>query len=248
MGGKSPADEMADRILTASRNRVIEAVPDAVRQASKNTGLCTPEQADQIAAAMQAELRQPAQPERSPEVTRALAQIELDRQAAKDAGIYDARYERCLNTFGEMIIEAGDVDTVLEVIFRAMANQIAAENNLRLARANASADDQFDGQIIVWPESGLVLVPHSMDAHEVLDQLRAALGEDVTTHLQAVAAEYQDCPRCQNKMDLPGASRATPDREIKICGPCCSDEAMREAAGRPWPAVSEWPVSREDRA
>ncbi|MEW2610237.1 hypothetical protein AB0937_08505 [Streptomyces sp. NPDC047880] len=68
---------------------------------------------------------------------------------------------------------------------------------------------------------------------------------DVDAHLDAVAAEYPDCPRCRNKMDLPGKSRATPDREIEICGPCCSDEAMREAAGLPWPAVSEWPVARE---
>lgn len=68
---------------------------------------------------------------------------------------------------------------------------------------------------------------------------------DVDAHLDAVAAEYPDCPRCRNKMDLPGKSRATPDREIEICGPCCSDEAMREAAGLPWPAVSGWPVARE---
>ncbi|MFI0964654.1 hypothetical protein ACH4S8_25140 [Streptomyces sp. NPDC021080] len=160
-----------------SRGKVLAALPYAVRQAAENTGLCTPEQADQIAAAMAAELSQPAQPEQSPEVTRALAQIELDKQAAKDAGLWDAQYEKCLNTFGEMLIEANDVDTVLEAIFQAMANQIAAENNLRLARANASADDQFDGQIIVWPESGLVLVPHSMGAHEVLDQLRGHLAE-----------------------------------------------------------------------
>ncbi|MFE2300813.1 hypothetical protein ACFXAW_21820 [Streptomyces sp. NPDC059445] len=178
--GTSPADEMADRILTASRDKAIAAIPAAVRKAAKETGFCTPEQADQIAATMTAELSQPTQPEqpeRSPEVTRALAQIELDKQAAKDAGLWDAQYERVMNTFSEMIIEANDVDTVLEAIFQAMATQIATENNLRFARANASADVQLDGQIIVWPESGLVLVPHSMTAHEVLDQLRAHLSE-----------------------------------------------------------------------
>jgi hypothetical protein len=178
-GKESPADEMMERILTASRDKVVEALPEAVDQAMRKAlpEHYTPETAAAIAAGMTAELSQPAQPARSPEVTRALAQLELDKQAAKDAGLWDAQYERVLNTFGEMLIEANDVDTVLEVIFQAMANQIAAENNLRLARANASADDQFDGQIIVWPESGLVLVPHSMDAHEVLDQLRAHLGE-----------------------------------------------------------------------
>jgi len=168
---------MADRIFTASRDKAIAAIPDAVRKAAAETGFCTPEQADEIAATMTAELSQPAQPERSPEVTRALAQLELDKQAAKDAGRWDARHEKCLNTLGEMFIEADAVDPVLEAIFQVMANRIAAENNLRLARANASAEDQFDGQIIVWPESGLVLVPHSMTAHEVLDQLRAHLGE-----------------------------------------------------------------------
>ncbi|MFD5818103.1 hypothetical protein [Streptomyces sp. NPDC127038] len=156
------------------RDKVLAVLHDSVRQAAETTGLCTPEQADQIAAAMTAEL---SQPEQSPEVTRALAQIELDKQAAKDAGLWDAQYERVLSTFGEMLIEANDVDTVLEAIFQAMANQIAAENNLRLARANASADDQFGGQLIVWRESGLVLVPHSMSAHEALDQLRAHLAE-----------------------------------------------------------------------
>jgi hypothetical protein len=172
----SPADETADRSLVGNRAKVIEALPEAVDEAMRKAlpEHYTPEVAAAIAARTAAEL---SQPDRSPQVTRALAQIELDKQAAKDAGRWDARYEKCLNTFGEMVIEANDVDLVLEAIFQAMANQIAAENNLRLARANASADDQFDGQIIVWPESGLVLVPHSMTAHEVLDQLRAHLGE-----------------------------------------------------------------------
>ncbi|WP_285510972.1 hypothetical protein [Streptomyces sp. NBRC 14336] len=67
---------------------------------------------------------------------------------------------------------------------------------------------------------------------------------EIEEHLETVLSEYEDCPRCRNKMDLPGASRATEDREIQICGPCCSDEARREAAGLPWPAVAEWPVTR----
>ena len=62
--------------------------------------------------------------------------------------------------------------------------------------------------------------------------------------VRQTAAEYADCPRCRHKMDLPGRSRATSDRDVEICGPCCSDEATREAAGLPWPAVSEWPVTR----
>ncbi|MEV6752382.1 hypothetical protein [Streptomyces sp. NPDC051214] len=96
-----------------------------------------------------------------------------------------------------------------------------------------------------------IAMAESPDKAVMLLALRAMVNlyaEDIETALETVAAEYDDCPRCRNKMDLPGKSRATPDREIKICGPCCSDEAMREAAGRPWPAVAEWPVTRQARA
>jgi hypothetical protein len=177
--GTSPADEMADRILTASRDKVIEALPEVVDQAMRKTlpEHYTPETAAAIAAGMTAELSQPAQPERSPEVTRALAQIELDRQAAKDAGLYDARYEKCLNVLGEMFVEANDVDPVIDILVEAMVVGLAKEHGLRVARANESADDQLGGQIVVWRESGLVLLPHSMAALAALDQLRTALGE-----------------------------------------------------------------------
>lgn len=46
---------------------------------------------------------------------------------------------------------------------------------------------------------------------------------------------YIPCPRCDGVIEnhggvvMAGTSRATSDRDIEICGPCCSDEALREA-------------------
>lgn len=111
----------------------------------------------------------------NPKVTRALAQLERDKQAAKDAGLWDANYERMTNTLGEMFVEANDVDPVLEVCIGAMVTSIAQDHGLRLVRANESAE--LNGQIVVWRDSGLVILPHDMEALTALDQLRAALGE-----------------------------------------------------------------------
>jgi ATP-dependent DNA ligase len=117
------------------------------------------------------------EPTLNPEVTHALAHLEADKQAARDAGLWTPDYERVANTLAELFIEQNDVDSVLEAIFQAMANQIAAEHNLRMVRANESADEQMGGEIVVWRDSGLVILPHSMKAVDVLDQLRAALVE-----------------------------------------------------------------------
>ncbi|MCX4578149.1 hypothetical protein OHB41_34165 [Streptomyces sp. NBC_01571] len=172
---QSPSDEMTDRILTASRAKTLHAIPDAVRKAAAETGFCTPEQADQIAATMVAKLSQPAKPALTPDVERALAQIEIDKQTAKDAGLWDENYERVLNTLGDMFREANDVDSVLEVCIGAMVTAIAQDHGMRVVRANESADDQLHGQITVWPR--LVVLPHAITALDALDQLRGALDE-----------------------------------------------------------------------
>ncbi|MDX2679263.1 DUF6907 domain-containing protein [Streptomyces sp. NY05-11A] len=63
-GSTSPADEMTDRILAASRERVIAVLPAAVAQAMQTAipDTYTPELAAQIAQAMIAELQQAAAP------------------------------------------------------------------------------------------------------------------------------------------------------------------------------------------
>ncbi|MFF0136737.1 hypothetical protein ACFYRN_09850 [Streptomyces sp. NPDC005227] len=111
----------------------------------------------------------------NPKVTRALAQMELDKQAAKDAGLWDANYERMTNTLGKMFVEANDVDSVLEVCIGAIVTATAQDHGMRVVRANENA--KMDGEIIVWRDSGLVILPHGMEALTALDQLRAALGE-----------------------------------------------------------------------
>jgi hypothetical protein len=121
--------------------------------------------------------REHTEPQLTPEVTHALAHLEADKQAARDAGLWSESYERATNTLRELFIEANDVDTVLEAVFQGMANHLAAEHNLRMVRANESANDQMGGEIVVWWKSGLVILPHSMKAVDVLDQLRAALAE-----------------------------------------------------------------------
>lgn len=50
------------------------------------------------------------------------------------------------------------------------------------------------------------------------------------------------CPRCHHAAEYPGASRATDGRDIEICGPCCNDEAVREARGLPVQKMADWPV------
>lgn len=53
------------------------------------------------------------------------------------------------------------------------------------------------------------------------------------------------CPRCRaNNMQYPGGSRATADREIEVCGSCCSDEAWLSSKGKSVQKVAAWPVAR----
>lgn len=50
------------------------------------------------------------------------------------------------------------------------------------------------------------------------------------------------CPRCHGPMPHAGGSRATPEREIDVCGPCDGDEAYRESYGDGLQPVAAWPV------
>ncbi|MFD7001911.1 hypothetical protein ACFWA5_38075 [Streptomyces mirabilis] len=143
----------------------------AISTALESTGHPHPLLADTDGA------REHAEATLTPDVTRTLAHLEADKQAARDAGLWTPDYERVANTLAELFIEQNDVDSVLEAIFQAMANHLAAERNLRLVRANESANEQMGGEIVVWWESGLVILPHSMKAIDALDQLRAALAE-----------------------------------------------------------------------
>ncbi|GKQ37377.1 hypothetical protein [Streptomyces sp. A012304] len=65
---KSPGDEMTDRVLTASLERVIAALPSAVAEAMQSAlpERYTPELAAQFVEAMTAELRQAQKPEGYP--------------------------------------------------------------------------------------------------------------------------------------------------------------------------------------
>lgn len=51
------------------------------------------------------------------------------------------------------------------------------------------------------------------------------------------------CPRCAAPYDArqPAHSRVTLGRNIPICPPCGTDEAMRDAAGRAPIPPTEWP-------
>jgi len=51
------------------------------------------------------------------------------------------------------------------------------------------------------------------------------------------------CPRCHGPLELPGTSRVTIERTIRICGDCCTDEAVRDANGRSPVPPSEWPLA-----
>lgn len=53
------------------------------------------------------------------------------------------------------------------------------------------------------------------------------------------------CPRCSEAMDHPGGgSRMGVDRKPVICGPCCYDEAIRDASGDAPIPPPDWPVTR----
>lgn len=53
------------------------------------------------------------------------------------------------------------------------------------------------------------------------------------------------CPRCGELMgDLPPArSRMTIDRDIFVCSPCSTDEAVRDVAGLAPVEPSAWPIA-----
>ncbi|MBZ6250357.1 GIY-YIG nuclease family protein [Streptomyces olivaceus] len=156
-------------------------------------------------------------------------------------GAHDDHYLHGRESNGLEVFEGtGDnVECIFDIGFAALSSDDPDERRpvvyLRTWEANSQAE----------------LVAKVDEIRRVLDAtvaLGARVFADADAHLETVAAEYKDCPRCRNKMDLPGASRATPERDIEVCGPCCSDEADREAAGLPWPAVSEWPVARGAQA
>lgn len=54
------------------------------------------------------------------------------------------------------------------------------------------------------------------------------------------------CPRCHGPLtdgdDQGGASRAVPERDIDVCGPCATDEAAGQSAGLGIVLMAEWPV------
>lgn len=53
------------------------------------------------------------------------------------------------------------------------------------------------------------------------------------------------CPRCGGPLgERPARSRLTKDRDVRICTPCGTDEAVREENGRPPVPFGDWPTSR----
>ena len=55
------------------------------------------------------------------------------------------------------------------------------------------------------------------------------------------------CPRCHESYDerMSAGSRAVPERDIDVCGPCGSDEAGYDYNGGPLPSMADWPVRRK---
>ncbi|MEU5339339.1 hypothetical protein AB0H18_00535 [Streptomyces sp. NPDC020766] len=130
-----------------------------------------------------------AKPVVSPEVADALAQMDEQEQEAREAGLWDANYERMHVELAKMFREANTVQPVLDACFQAMCNSIAEEHGLRLTRASADASDQLGGKLLVWRESGIVILPHEMTPLDALDQLRAAVGETATPQGTPAAAK-----------------------------------------------------------
>ena len=68
--------------------------------------------------------------------------------------------------------------------------------------------------------------------------------------MSAMVEVFPICPRCLGPIPTaaspgayPGAaSRATDDRDIEICSPCGSDEAMRQARHGYVLPVATWPL------
>lgn len=61
------------------------------------------------------------------------------------------------------------------------------------------------------------------------------------------------CPRCRHDPiaafpgDRGGSSRLTLERDVRVCGACASDEALRDARGLPPVPLGEWPVHAGSR-
>lgn len=52
------------------------------------------------------------------------------------------------------------------------------------------------------------------------------------------------CPRCGGPLgERPARSRLTVDREVFICAPCGTEEAVREARGQAPVPFGEWPLN-----
>lgn len=52
------------------------------------------------------------------------------------------------------------------------------------------------------------------------------------------------CPRCGGPLgERPARSRLTTAREVFICTPCGTDEAVREAAGSTPVPFGDWPLT-----
>ncbi|AEM89022.1 hypothetical protein [Streptomyces violaceusniger] len=62
--------------------------------------------------------------------------------------------------------------------------------------------------------------------------------------------KQEECPRCEGPLrgfpeDIGASSRVTtPERDVRICGQCGTDEAVRDAAGFGPVPLDEWPVRR----
>ncbi|MFJ6645801.1 hypothetical protein ACIQPS_09080 [Streptomyces sp. NPDC091290] len=113
----------------------------------------------------------------SPRVARALTRLDEDTQAARQSGLWSPAYQRMADELARMFVEANEVDSVLDICFQAMCNRVAEQHNLRLVRAREDASGQLDGEIIVFREAGIVILPHGMSPLAALDQLRAAVDE-----------------------------------------------------------------------
>lgn len=58
-----------------------------------------------------------------------------------------------------------------------------------------------------------------------------------------MTADSSRCPRCAGPLGEPSArSRLTAERDVFICIPCGTDEAVRDAAGQPPVPFGEWPL------
>jgi uncharacterized protein (DUF983 family) len=108
--------------------------------------------------------------------------------------------------------------------------------------------------ILDCPPQGVVveLAMHALDSLEDAG-LHVIKGDKVDPSLEELArmvdraikkGNTETCPRCGDPYDrrMPAASRVTDDRDIAICGRCGGEEALLDAAGRPLPPPSDWPL------